>query len=97
MFARAYMGRKLFFRMLLLHCYDQCSGQHPIAKAFEGAAPLRFRPTYALANPDFLNAASDTTACAVFFTESRMKLDSATKLDRKSGERGAPVQTRLNR
>jgi hypothetical protein len=37
--------------------------------------------------------ASDRTACAAFFTESRMKLDSATSLDRKSGTWG----TRLAR
>ena len=30
-------------------------------------------------------AASDRTACAAFFTESRMKVGNATSLDRKSG------------
>jgi hypothetical protein len=38
-------------------------------------------------------AASDRIAYAAFFTESRMKLDNAINLDRKSGGRGAPVQT----
>jgi len=33
-------------------------------------------------------AASDRTACAAFFKESRMEFDSATNLDRKSGVRG---------
>ncbi len=36
-------------------------------------------------------AASERTACAAFFAESRMQLDNATNLDRKSGEHGAPV------
>jgi hypothetical protein len=36
-------------------------------------------------NPDFLYAALDTTACAAFFKESRMKCANATKLHRKSG------------
>ena len=35
----------------------------------------------------------DTTACAPFSKERRMKLAEATNLDRKSGERGAPLQT----
>jgi prolipoprotein diacylglyceryltransferase len=35
--------------------------------------------------PDFLYVALDTTACAAFIKESRMKLDNATKLHRKSG------------
>ena len=36
-------------------------------------------------DPDFLYAAPDTTACAAFSKESRMKFDNANKLDRKSG------------
>ena len=36
-------------------------------------------------DPDFLYAAPDTTACAAFSKESRMKLANATNLDRKSG------------
>jgi hypothetical protein len=40
-----------------------------------------FRPTY----PDFLHGAPPTAACAAFIKESRMKLTSATNLDRKSG------------
>src|SRR5271163_3897289 len=50
MFAPAYMGRK---RMLLLHSRTVLSGQSRLqhtAKAFEGATPRRFRPTYAGAN-----------------------------------------------
>jgi ferrous iron transport protein A len=35
--------------------------------------------------PDFLYAALDTTACAAFIKESRMKFVSANKLHRKSG------------
>jgi hypothetical protein len=35
--------------------------------------------------PDFLHAALDTTARAVFIKESRMKLVNANKLHRKSG------------
>jgi hypothetical protein len=38
-----------------------------------------------LGDPDFLYAASDTTACVAFFKESRMKLANATELNRKSG------------
>ncbi len=37
-------------------------------------------------NPDFLYAALDTTACATFIKESRMKCDHANQLDRKSGQ-----------
>ena len=37
-------------------------------------------------DPDFLYAAPDTTACAAFSKESRMKFANANKLDRKSGE-----------
>ena len=33
----------------------------------------------------------DTTACAAVFTKSCMQLNNATDLDRKSGERGAPL------
>jgi len=39
--------------------------------------------------PDFLYAAPDTTACAAFSKESRMKFANATKLHRKSG--GSPT------
>ena len=47
---------------------------------------------YAGTNLDFLlRGPGDTTACAAFFAESRMQLDNATNLDRKSGEHGAPV------
>jgi len=35
--------------------------------------------------PDFLYAALDTTACAAFIKESRMKFDSANRPHRKSG------------
>jgi hypothetical protein len=41
------------------------------------------RPMY----PDFLHGAPPTPACAAFIKESRMKLISARKLDRKSGVR----------
>ena len=37
------------------------------------------------ANPNFLNSALDTTACAAFIKESRMKCAEATKLHRKFG------------
>ena len=37
-------------------------------------------------DPDFLYAAPDTTACAAFSKESRMRSANATKLHRKSGE-----------
>jgi len=60
-------------------------------KAFGGASPRRFRPTY----PDFLHGAPPTPACAAFIKESRIKCANASTLDRKSGvrsgERGAPV------
>jgi hypothetical protein len=36
-------------------------------------------------DPDFLYAAPDTTACAAFSKESRMKFANATKFHRKSG------------
>jgi hypothetical protein len=35
--------------------------------------------------PDFLHAALDGSACAAFFTESRMRLIDSTRPDRKSG------------
>jgi hypothetical protein len=35
--------------------------------------------------PDFLYAALETSACAAFFTESRMRLMDSNKLHRKSG------------
>ena len=57
MFAPAYMGRKRCFRMLLHRSRTALSGIVAVtrtAKAFEGATPRRFRPTYAEANPDFL-------------------------------------------
>jgi hypothetical protein len=41
-----------------------------------------------MGDPDFLYAALETTACAAFSEESRMKFVNATKLDRKSG--GSP-------
>jgi hypothetical protein len=96
MFAPAYMGRKRCFRMLLLRSRTVSLGNGCVCvhgKAFEGATSRRFRPTCAEANPDFLLCGIDRTACAAFFTESRMKLDNAINLDRKSGGRGAPVQT----
>jgi hypothetical protein len=40
--------------------------------------------------PDFLHAALDTTACAPFFKERRMKSAEPTKLLRKSGMWGTP-------
>jgi len=43
----------------------------------------RFQPTY----PDFLHEAPPTSMCAAFIKESRMKLASASKLNRKSGVR----------
>jgi 4Fe-4S ferredoxin len=48
------------------------------------------------ADPDFLYAAPDTTACAAFIKESRMNFASANQLHRKSGEAGAyrPVVNR---
>ena len=36
-------------------------------------------------DPDFLYAAPDTTTCAAFSKESRMKFANATKINRKSG------------
>ena len=57
MFAPAYMGRKRCVQMLLLDSSTVLSGAvvfRRTAKAFEGATPHRFRPTYAEANPDFL-------------------------------------------
>jgi hypothetical protein len=41
-------------------------------------------------DPDFLYAALETTACAAFFKESRMKCAGATKLRRKI--RGKPFE-----
>ena len=41
------------------------------------------------ADPDFLYAAPDTTACAAFIKESRMNIANANQLHRKSGEAGA--------
>jgi 4Fe-4S ferredoxin len=48
------------------------------------------------ADPDFLYAAPDTTACAAFIKESRMNFANANQLHRKSGEAGAyrPVVNR---
>jgi hypothetical protein len=46
-------------------------------------------------DPDFLYAAPDTTACAAFSKESRMRCANATKLHRKSG--GSPPQLLRNR
>jgi hypothetical protein len=63
------------------------------AKAFEGATPTVFVPRTLRRTRISCYAASDRTTCAAFFTESRMKLDNAIDLDRKSGGRGAPVQT----
>jgi len=45
-------------------------------------------------DPDFLYAAPDTTACAAFSKESRMKFANATELDRKSG--GSPPKLFAN-
>jgi hypothetical protein len=53
MFASAYMGRKRCFQMLLLYFQHWLLREEylvHLAKAFEGAAPRRFRPTYAGAN-----------------------------------------------
>jgi hypothetical protein len=63
------------------------------AKAFEGLCPAVFVPRTLRRTRISCYAASDRTACAAFFTESRMKLDNAINLNRKSGGRGAPVQT----
>jgi hypothetical protein len=38
-----------------------------------------------MAAPDFLYAALDKSACAAFFTESRMRLIDSNQLHRKSG------------
>jgi NAD-dependent dihydropyrimidine dehydrogenase PreA subunit len=48
------------------------------------------------ADPDFLYAAPDTTACAAFIKESRMNFANANQLHRKFGEAGAyrPVVNR---
>jgi hypothetical protein len=57
MFASAYMGRKRCFSNAFTpfqNCSLWNSCVYPHAKAFEGATPRRFRPTYAEANPDFL-------------------------------------------
>jgi hypothetical protein len=43
-----------------------------------------------LRDPDFLYAALDTTACAAFIQENRMKCTNANRLHRKSGARDAP-------
>jgi hypothetical protein len=40
--------------------------------------------------PDFLHAALDTTACAAFIKESRMKFVNANQFHRKSGCCGRP-------
>jgi hypothetical protein len=40
--------------------------------------------------PNFLHGAPPTPACAAFIKESRMRLDNAGKLDRKSGIWGTP-------
>jgi hypothetical protein len=42
-----------------------------------------------MGDPDFLYAALETTACAAFITESRMKCINANQLHRKSG--GSPT------
>jgi L-rhamnose isomerase / sugar isomerase len=44
------------------------------------------------AEPDFLHAALDTTACTAFIKESRMNLANANQLHRKSGEPGNQSQ-----
>ena len=46
------------------------------------------------ADPDFLYAAQDTTACAAFIKESRMNLDKANKLP---GNPGKQTAARLRR
>jgi hypothetical protein len=43
-----------------------------------------------LREPDFLYAVLDTTACAAFIKESRMKCINANRLHKESGARGAP-------
>ncbi len=45
------------------------------------------------ANPNFLYSALDTTACAAFIKESRMKCAEATKLHRKFGDCEVTVKT----
>jgi hypothetical protein len=97
MFALAYMGRKRCFRMLLLHSTTVLSGAVVFArtaKAFEGATPPRFRPTYADANPDFLLRGSGTQP-RVRLSSRKAACSSATPPTStgNSGERGAPVQT----
>jgi phosphatidylglycerol:prolipoprotein diacylglycerol transferase len=58
---------------------------HPIFETIGYAlAYAMFRRSCAR-GPDFLHVEQDTTECAAFVKESRMKLDNATKLRRKSG------------
>ncbi len=53
----------------------------------------RIQPMYAgVGDRISCSATPDTPACAVFIEENRMELANATKLNRKSGEHGAPVQ-----
>jgi hypothetical protein len=55
-------------------------------KAFEG---IVFGPCTLKRTPGFpVTRLRDTTVCAAFFTESRMKVANATSLDRKSGTWG---------
>jgi hypothetical protein len=47
------------------------------------------QPLRAAQVPDFLYAALDTTACAAFIKESRMKLANVNQILRKSGSKRA--------
>ena len=93
MFAPAYIGRKRFFQMLLFPASTRVlldSFLPLIAVSLEGVLRPFFVPSYTGPDPDFLHAAPARFACAAFYKESRMKLQS-TKLDRKSrGNMGHP-------
>jgi hypothetical protein len=62
-----------------------------IRKAMAGFAHL-FSAHVRLGDRISCYAAPDTAACAAFIEESRIERHNATNLNRKSGERGAPVQ-----
>jgi cell division protein FtsB len=57
------------------------------------AAKETFTEKIEQANPNFLYSALDTTACAAFIKESRMKCAEATKLHRKFGNCEVTVKT----
>ena len=64
----------LWTRLEMSVCLDGCPR---FAKAYLGRKRR--------GDPDFLYAAMETTACAAFIKESRMKFANATNINRKSG------------